>query len=380
MKQVLDYNPSMTQRLDKKAISGWPLGGNQSGIALFIVLWVLTLLSVIVGEFCHTMRAEVNIARNYKEETESQYIAEAGVYRAIAELVKDKFYKPKKPTDSEDEEEDTEEEEVEWRVNIDIPAVPFGSGKFKVYIGNESGKVDLNRADKGLLKEALEGFDMESFDMEDNDKDIIVDSILDWRDTNNNHRINGAEKDYYNDLDEPYDCKNGDFDSVRELLLVRGVTPELFYGGLKKMFTVYYDGSSTGSRGNKKKGRSSSKININAAPAEILSSLFKLTDEQITDIIEYRKEEDFKNYSDLASVIGEDALSPMKNYITFSMKSYYSIRSVGMREGSQTRKGVDVMVELNRRLKKRFRVVRWFDDLEYPIDTSQGSEDEVEGG
>ena len=63
------------------------------------------------------------------------------------------------------------------------------------------------------------------------DRDTVIDSILDWRDSNRDHRLNGAEEDYYRGLDPPYSCKDGPFDVVEELLLVRGVTPELFAGG-----------------------------------------------------------------------------------------------------------------------------------------------------
>ena len=56
---------------------------NEKGIALFLVLWVLTLLSVIAGEFCFAMRTEVNMTRNFKGQTEAYYIALAGMNRAI---------------------------------------------------------------------------------------------------------------------------------------------------------------------------------------------------------------------------------------------------------------------------------------------------------
>ena len=63
------------------------------------------------------------------------------------------------------------------------------------------------------------------------ERDTVIDSILDWRDPNRDHRLNGAEEDYYRGLDPPYSCKDGPFDVVEELLLVRGVTPRLFAGG-----------------------------------------------------------------------------------------------------------------------------------------------------
>ena len=208
---------------------------SQSGIVLFLVLWVLMLLSVIAGEFCRTMRTEVNVTRNFKEGTQAYYIAVAGLNRAIAEIIRNDVV-PVKAESAESE----EEEAIKWRINTDIPAVPFGQGQFEVKIENESGKININKAQRGLLKMMLDGFDLE-----ESDKDVIVDSILDWRDKDDLHRLNGAEGDYYLSLPEPYKCKNGDFDLVEELLLVKGVTPEIFYGGLRDMTTVYQDTGAT---------------------------------------------------------------------------------------------------------------------------------------
>ena len=232
----------------------------ENGIALFLVLWVLTLLSVIVGEFCYAMRTEVNITRNFKEEIQAYYIAEAGLYFAVTEFIKAK----KSPQKAPDEEEDEEEEKIRWRINADIPAIEFEQGWFKVKIGNESGKININKAAPGLLKILLNGFDLEEETV-----NIIVDSIMDWRDKDKFHRLNGAEDDYYNSLPDPYECKDGDFESLEELLLVRGVTPEIFYGGLKDMATVFQDkdGTSRNKRRRRRTKKSNfNKININAAP------------------------------------------------------------------------------------------------------------------
>jgi Type II secretion system (T2SS), protein K len=58
----------------------------------------------------------------------------------------------------------------------------------------------------------------------------IADAILDWLDTDDEPREFGAEVDYYSGLTPPYGCKNGPVDTVEELLLVRGVTPQLLFG------------------------------------------------------------------------------------------------------------------------------------------------------
>lgn len=59
----------------------------------------------------------------------------------------------------------------------------------------------------------------------------VADAILDWLDTDEEERPLGAEAAYYSGLTAPYAAKNGPLETVEELLLVRGVTPELLFGG-----------------------------------------------------------------------------------------------------------------------------------------------------
>src|SRR5512139_3226504 len=61
--------------------------GNSSGVALIMVLWVITILTVVALEFSFAMRTEVNVTKNFKEELQLYAIAQGGVQRAIAELI-----------------------------------------------------------------------------------------------------------------------------------------------------------------------------------------------------------------------------------------------------------------------------------------------------
>ncbi|MCU0958599.1 MAG: general secretion pathway protein GspK [Pirellulaceae bacterium] len=58
----------------------------------------------------------------------------------------------------------------------------------------------------------------------------VADAILDWMDDDDEPREYGAESSYYQGLKPPYAAKNGLLDTVEELLLVRGVTPQLLFG------------------------------------------------------------------------------------------------------------------------------------------------------
>ena len=334
---------------------------SERGIALFLVLWVMALLTVIAGEFCYAMRTEVNITRNFKEETQTYYIAVSGLFWAIGELVVNEFV-PRTVKSPAGEEEP---EDIRWRINTDIPAIPFGDGQFKVERENESGKVNLNRAGASLLKMMLN-----NFEIEDTDKNIIVDSIMDWRDKGNFHRVNGAKDDYYLSLPQPYKCKNGDFTSIEELLLVRGVTPEIFYGGLKDMVTVYQDKetvtvTASGRYNQIWEESDFHRININAASPRMLRTLPRMTEDMVQAIMKYREKKDFRSLSDLALMVGSDIYAGISPYITLRLSPYYTIKSVGMVKDSQTRQGVQAIVKIDRKLKKGYEVIQWIDCLEY---------------
>jgi general secretion pathway protein K len=334
---------------------------SERGIALVLVLWVMALLTVIAGEFCHAVRTEVNVTRNFKEETQIHYIAMSGLFLTVQELVVNGYFpRPVSTPGNEDARED-----ARWRINTESPAVPFGDGWFKVEKGNESGKVNLNRAGERLLRMMLN-----SFPIDDAGKDIIVDSIQDWRDPDTLHRLNGAEDDYYLALPQPYKCKNGDFNSIEELLLVRGVTPQIFYGGLKDMVSVYQDQEAepvryTGKRDDRILTYDFNRININAASPRMLRSLPGMTEDALQAIMKYREKRDFRSLADVHGVVGAAVYGGISPYITTTLFPYYTISSVGMFEGSRTRQGVQAVVKIDRTLKKGYEIIQWIDGLEF---------------
>ena len=320
----------------------------EKGLALLMVLWVTTLLAVIVGEFCYAMKIEINITRNFKESTQGYYIALAGVNRAAAELIKETTGMQKLQTPVEEaNDDDADENLIEWRVGANIPPILFGEGEYKVKISNESGKININKATRSMLRMLLEGFDLD-----ESEKDTIADSIMDWRDKDNLHRINGAEDDYYQSLDDPYECKDEDFDAIEELLLVKGVTADIFYGGLESMVTIYTQ---------------TDKININAASWEMLIALPGMTEAAAREIITFRGEKEIKRVSALNDIIDPDIYLSIKPYISLKISPFYSIDSFGGINGSKVKEGLRVLIKIDPKEKKGFRITRWIDFIIDPV-------------
>ena len=363
----------------------------ERGIALMLVLWVLTLLSIMVFEFCYTMRIEATITKNFKEGERSYFLAQAGISRAVIEIVKAKSavkkFKGSKESMVEDEEKDTDEEEEEseeWKPREEPYTFPFEDGECEVKIGDEGSKINLNwiakkaKSDRKLLTDIFEN----SFGLEGEERDIIVDSIIDWVDKDHNHLINGAEDEYYESLEDPYECRDGDFVVTEELLLVRGVTEEIYYGrdlssrehdelieeesaflikeleqgleegegrsvgkGLSELFTVFSN-------------KNSIKININDAPYSLLMSVPGMTDDVARKIMELRREEEFENISD-ARLMELPNYNQIASQITVDPTDYYRIEARGKVNDSSVARTISTAVKITPKKKDKYKVVYW---------------------
>lgn len=323
---------------------------NERGIALVIVLWVTVLLTVIVSGFIALVRTEARSVANYKDESQAYFLARSGVSLAIDMLLEQKINAGVRKA------MDTEEQ---WVLDGTPIKVSLNDNAFvEITITDESGKLDLNTADKTVLERTLT-----YMEIGEDERDVIVSSILDWLDENNFHRLNGAEDDYYATLSEPYESKDAPINSIEELLWVRGVTPELFYGrvktspeaflpyleeprskaGLARLFTVFT-------------GKVS--VNVNTAPFELLLSIPGIDDEIASRIIEARKETKFRSIDDLLNV-GVRPDPALGKYITFTSLGFYTVITTGGFEKSPARYSVKAVVEITK--DAHYRILYWKD-------------------
>jgi general secretion pathway protein K len=318
---------------------------SEAGMALIAVLWVLVLLTAIVAEFAYSMRTEVNITRNFREATRAHYIAHAGVIRAVVAMVKN--------ADKAENQQNADEAAPDpiWRVNAAIAPQRFGSGQFSVHIDNAAGLINLNTAGENILRLMVT-----ALDISDTEKAVIVDSILDWRDSDDLHRLNGAENRYYQSLPNPYACKNGAFDSVEELLLVRGIRPELFYKNLRSIVTLTPESKT---RRKAVARAAAGQININAAPRQLLEALPQITSQQVQNLIDYRTDRDFISIEEIRYLIGEQTFAVISPFITLALSPYYTIRAEGRVTDSSVRQIIRAMVKIDRELPAGYRIVSW---------------------
>jgi general secretion pathway protein K len=251
---------------------------DQRGFALLAVMLVMALLGVVVTEFSFSMRLEASMVRSYKESLLASYLAEAAVQQAMLEVLG--------PADVHGLDENGD------LVFLRIPAgatqpkllpslprvrVPLGAGEFTYRITDEESRINLNSAAPDRMDRLLMALGLEK-----RDRDVINDSLQDWRDGDSLSRPNGAEsEDYYLRLPLPYRARNSQMQDVRELLQIRGITAELYGGmtgkpGLVDIATVV--------------GRDT--VNMNTAPVPVLKAL-GLSDAEISAITQARVREPF---------------------------------------------------------------------------------------
>lgn len=192
-----------------------PLPSRERGVALVLVIWVVTLLLVIAGSFLYAMRTDATAARNAALVARGDAIAQAAVSRALLELFKPQFGP-----------------EV-WRRDAAPRAWAFDGASVEIRFTDESAKIDINTANNELLKGLFR-----SAGMGEQDAARLLDAVLDWRDADSLRRPDGAEEAEYAQAGFKGRPANYPFQSTEELQLVLGMRPEV-YQRIAPMITVY---------------------------------------------------------------------------------------------------------------------------------------------
>jgi general secretion pathway protein K len=271
---------------------------NNSGIALLLTVSVTTILVASALEYNRRARLTLVSTAGMRDSMTALQMASSGIHVAMAMLIKDK------------NESTTDTILEDWADSAKIDAIlaetPFDEGKLSVRITDELGKIQINalvqfpdsRNFNNIQLNLWERFlsqigDQEQM-LEDSAPLAIINSIKDWLDSGDDDAttgLSGAETDYYQGLDPPYSSRNGPIRDVNELLLIKGVTPELFYGspekpGMSSYLSVHGLASAAGTS-----YTYPGRINLTTAELPVLSAVFPLESEDIVNALyEYRQE------------------------------------------------------------------------------------------
>jgi general secretion pathway protein K len=320
----------------------------RQGAALIVALWTVLILSMLIGGLAFEMHIEAGITSYARKRLKAQVAARGGVEYA-------KFLLAKSFDNSAFEEGDEAKEAVrilaknlERGIGVSGAEVKMGTSTAKVDIVPEAGRRNVNTLTDDDWDELL--------DQSGVPKEIwpnLVDCFVDFTDADEDHGLNGAEEDdaYYKDKD--YAPKNAPLDTVDELLLIKGFTPEIVYGGppvdpkgeplrgIAHLLTTFGDG----------------KVNVNTASREVLLTLTtgkegKMMDDWVVDdLLKFRLGDDGlpntkdDGFSSVQEAISKSGMDPaLADKISVSDRQFVRVVSIG--ENNGVRSGVWAVFEV----------------------------------
>ncbi len=324
-------------------IAANPLLGNQRGVALIVVLWMFIFLFVVAFDFSASVREEAAATHRFSDETQGYYLAVAGFERGLYDFIQQAGGGNRQADPAKGDLFDGS-----WREE------QLGSGGFRVRLVDEGGKINLNRVNEAVLRRVFTNLGVDGSLV-----DILVDSIMDWRDPDELHRTNGAESEYYGLLSPAYSAKNGPLDSVEDLLWIRGMTPALYYGsaddsdarsersprvGLREVFTI---------------DSPIERVNLRTATAQVIHAMTGIPMEKCRSFVEERKRLSDKTLTDLLPLLGIGSGDPVLQSFIFTNPSVVAVDAEGRPTDARAARRVKGVVRLGG--AQGFEVLRWLD-------------------
>jgi len=253
------------------------------------------------------------IGKNYSDKIQAHYLALAGVEKAKALLYQDAIERRGSGQNHTGQLYDSPQ---------DFKEIALGRGKFNIIRqarADEAGGIVFGIADEESRLNINQATSEELTKINGLTPDIIA-AIVDWKDEDNTVSPGGAEAEYYMSLRPPYVPRNSSFLSVGELLMVRGMSPELLLG----VDTTQNGGSMSGNESGSSRSTSlepglwdnftvsgwvqnvnaqgESRINIQTADETTLISVNGITREIARAIVSYRGQTKLENIADLLEV------------------------------------------------------------------------------
>ncbi len=306
----------------------------ERGFVLIAVLLIIAVLVAIIVEFNYESRLKLHLSDNFRHASKALNYAEAGLAIAMATLKQndnilyDERFSP---------------------LFSGAVQIPVESGYCTILVNEESGKININalktsggKIVRQRVDQMLKLIDLLNYQYQEQSpiSYSLIPAIIDWADYDDEvtflpfikRENEGVENDYYEDLMDPYSCKNAPFDILNELLLVKGMTTEIFHGragdeskniepvdGIRRFLTIYGDG----------------KININEASPMVIQSLSDMMSFGLMQniIIERRKSKRYGSVGQLQNVPGmtPQVYESIRELITVKPKGrYYNVTVTGV--------------------------------------------------
>lgn len=281
----------------------------QKGSVIIIVLWTTVLLTVLVTAMASKVRLSAKTAVHNIDASREWAQLMAAVNFAEMELMLEKMAAPIGVQVAESEEGERLNPFYRFdgealTLNYELPE------NMVVRIYNHAGKINLNRIPRRNLQVLIEK-QLGGQDADPERVQSLLSAWTDWTDLNDLEGLNGAEKDYYLELEQSYIPRNNpELDTVEEILHIKGFAELFGRVNIDAAFTIY---------GN------SRTINLNVATREAMRLLPGLNDELIETIIAYREREDINNRAEIGEIVPFENLQELSAWVGNDISNIYSI-------------------------------------------------------
>jgi competence ComEA-like helix-hairpin-helix protein len=293
--------------------------GRSQGSILVGLLWCLTLLAVIVIGVLYTSRLDLKVTKNLGDTIQARYLALAGIEKAKALLYQDAGDRKRSRSNHTTSMADNPDQ---------FKDIQFGRGVFRVFYPGDPDRGEELRygvRDEEALLNVNEATDSELQMLPGMTSDLIA-ALIDFQDEDETARPGGAEMDYYLSLSPPYLARNAPFETVRQLLGVRGFTGEVLLGedrnangllddseddgpvsepddnqdhrldlGLARYFTVHSSVQNVNAAGE-------NRVDVQSADESTLTTISGITPDIAKALVTYRSQQRLGSLDDLLDV------------------------------------------------------------------------------
>ncbi len=252
---------------------------SERGSVLILVLWALGLLTVFAIYLGIGSRSKIDFLDRMATRSKTFHLAQAGIKQAVAgigNIDKKKSYLYLNDICSNKNKlfSQVEFEGAVLQIGYEHAGNDFSAGEginqMMYGVSDEQSKLNINTAKRKELINLL----IETADINSDKADEIASAIIDWRDENSMSLARGAEDKYYHSLQNSYECKDYQFETIEELRYVKGMDYNIFKD-MEPYITAY----------------SSGLVNVNTATSTVLKVL-GLSDKLTAKILNYRCGED----------------------------------------------------------------------------------------
>jgi general secretion pathway protein K len=327
----------------------------EKGMALLITLMIVSILIVVTVQLGHSMHRQLVSSANCKDDIMLDAMTRSGMNLAMELMEMDK----KIP------QSDTYHIPLWEKISGQDLSSLFEQGTLKLTVSDLSGRFEINslvapkttggvdaataggvdataaggvdaataKKSRQLLKRLLLSGNFAV--LGENDAQEIIDALVEWMSPDDAKPDSETQDSFYGTAEHPYGCKHGPVTTVAELLLVRGIRPELLYGDAEHAALAPF----LTAQGN------DGKININTADPLLLQAIdAQMTPELAQDMADYRN----SNPESLLSITWYKKLPSwpidvsLDTQLITTQSNYLMITAIGS-QGNLTRKRVAIV-------------------------------------